>query len=222
MTGSSIAIGAAAAASSASARTVQITLANEQATGQTVGGNNTFTGDFTGDNLNDVPSLGGNFGSGNGIFFGALNSYTAGNAFAGTVASAGAVGVAIEAQVQLGNPVTLSSLIPFVFTDARINGGAATGAFFEVRVSNTATTATVRVLRTVFDDASITRPTGVVAGGTNTEFDPTVYAQRTKLANKVKKLKKKAKAASRAGNPIKAKKLNKKVKKLNKRLAAIS
>ena len=213
VTGASAAIGAVAAAGSVSARTVQITLLTEQATASNVGGSNTFTGDFTRDNINDVPLWSGTYIPSNSAYL---------SSTFGRVGFASYAGVTAGGNFALGNPRSISALIPFVFTDFRINGGAATGAFLEVNASNGPTAGTVRAVRTVFDDASINRPTGVIAGGTNTEFDPTVYAQRTKFANKIKKLKKKAKAAARAGNPIKAKKLNKKVKKLNKRLAAIS
>lgn len=210
MTGSSAVIGA-AAATTASAGVVQITLLNEQVT-VGAGAGNTLTGDFTRDNVNDVPLWSGSYN--------ATSAYL--SSTAGGVATAKSNSVRAGSNIVLGNPRSVSALIPFVFTDSRINGGAATGAFAEVRANNTATAGTVRVVRSVFDDASITRPTGVVAGGTNKEFDPTVYALRTKFASKIKKLKKKAKAAARAGNAIKAKKLNKKVKKLNKKLAAIA
>ena len=213
ITGASAAIGAVAAAGSASARTVQISLATEQATASNVGGSNTFSGDFTLDNINDVPAWGGTY-----IPF---NSAYLSSTF-GRIGFASSAGVTAGGILAFGNPQSVSALVPFVFTDSRINGGAATGAFLEVNASNNATSGTVRAVRTVFDDASITRPTGIVAGTTHPEFNPAVYALRTKFASKIKKLKKKAKAAARSGNSIKAKKLNKKLKKLRKKLAKIS
>ena len=226
ITSSSAMIGA-AAASSASARTVQITLQNEQATASTTSASNTFTGDFTGDGVNDVPSWGGSAFSGPAVPVTGFKAYlrtvaTFTGPQTGRVGFASVSGVSAGQQQNAGNPVSNSALIPFVFTDARINGGAATNAWLEVNASNTATSATVRAVRSVFDDASTARPTDAVAGGSNREFVSTVSPRKTSLAAKIKKLRKKAKRASRAGQLGKAKKLRKKIRSLVKRLNALS
>lgn len=122
-----------------------------------------------------------------------------------------------------GTATSARGLTAVTFTDARINGGAPTSGFVEVLATNTSVTNhTVRFLRTIFSDTSTAAPSGVATGVPYREFDPTVYAQRTQLSNKIKKLKKKAKKLKKEKNKAKSKKLKKKAKKLSKRLKAIA
>lgn len=211
---SAVAVGAAAIP--VSARTVQITLTTEQVTN----GNNTFTGDCTRDGVNDVPTWGAGFSTNPTSIFASLATPNTiiGYAWYYVGPKTFTVGVIPNRRTGLATPSSQGGLFPFTFSDARVNGGAATAAFADIRANNNSPTShTVRILRSVFNDNGTAAPGGVVAGGVNTEFDATIYAQRTSLANKIKKLKKKAKKA--VGN--KAKKLKKKSKKLSKKLAAI-
>ncbi len=136
-----------------------------------------------------------------------------------------------------GNPGDTRGLNSITFTDSRINGGVPTSGFVETRAFNTdRTTHTVQLIRLIYDNSSTAIPTGVMAGGSNPEanlppvsnpppatgptVDPTVAAQKTQLANAIKKLAKKAKKFKKK-NKAKAKKLEKKAKALAKKLAAL-
>jgi hypothetical protein len=68
-----------------------------------------------------------------------------------------------------------TGLIPVTFTDSRINRGAATNGYVEVRSFNVSSTEhTIELVRLVFDDTSTALPTGVTRGGTNNAWvDPT-------------------------------------------------
>ena len=145
------------------------------------------------------------------------NSFTSYSASAGSNASNG------ENTFNIGtSPQSVNGLTAVTFTDARINGGAPTEAFVDTRAFNSGTTThTVQLVRTIFNDANVNVPPGIQAHVTYKEFDPTVYARRLQLGNKIKKLKKKAKKLKNK-NKQKAKKLNKKAKKLSKKLAAIA
>ncbi len=68
---------------------------------------------------------------------------------------------------------TVSALIPFTFSDARINGNTPTQGFLDVTSFNVnRTTHVVQIVRLVFDDESTSPPAGVAAGGNNTEWSP--------------------------------------------------
>ncbi len=119
-------------------------------------------------------------------------------------------------------PVSATGLTAITFTDARINGGAPTQGFVNTRAFNTdQMTHTVQLVRTIFNDANTMVPPGINPNVTYREFDPTIYAQRAQLGNKIKKLNKKAKKLKKK-NKSKAKKLKKKAKKLSKKLAALA
>ncbi len=121
------------------------------------------------------------------------------------------------------SPQSSGLLIPVTFTDSRINGGAPTQAFVDLRAFNSSKTShTVQLLRTIFNDANTMVPPGINQHVTYREFDPTVYARRLQLGKKIKKLKKKAKKLKKKGNKPKAKKLKKKAKRLMRQLAAIA
>lgn len=145
------------------------------------------------------------------------SSFTSYSASAGSNASNG------EFNFNSGTaPQSVNGLTAITFTDPRINGGAPTEAFVDTRAFNSGTTAqTVQLVRTIFNDANVKVPPGIQPHVTYKEFDPTVYAQRAQLENKIKKLKKKSKKLKNK-NKQKSKKLNKKAKKLSKKLAAIA
>ena len=120
------------------------------------------------------------------------------------------------------SPTSATGLTAITFTDARINGGAPTQGFVNTRAFNTnPITHTVQLVRTIFNDANTAAPPGINPNVTYREFDPTIYAQRASLGNKIKKLKKKAKKLKKK-NKTKSKKLKKKAKKLQKKLAALA
>ena len=120
---------------------------------------------------------------------------------------------------------SLNGLVPITFSDSRINSGANTSGFLDVRAFNQSSfIQVVQIVRLVFNDASPNLPGGVVAGGNNPDWVPPTTptdpnaALRASLSNKIKKLKKKQKASKKKGKVAKAKKLKKKIKKLSKRL----
>lgn len=215
MSGAVAVAGAAAATGVAEARTVQISLVNEQITT----GNNTFTFDLTRDGVVDMatwsagsvyityPYNGVNLVNNTGrlayawYFSGYYTGRVGGGARAGSP-----------------TPSQYTGLLPIAFGDARINGGTVTAGFADVRAFNNGVFShSIQIIRTVFNDNGTGAPVGVVAGGRNLEFDPTIYAQRTKLASKIKKLKIKAKK----NKGKKSRKLKKKRKALQMKLAAI-
>ena len=68
---------------------------------------------------------------------------------------------------------TVKALVPFTFSDARINGNAPTQGFLDFTSYNVnRTTHVLEMVRLVFDDESTSPPMGVTAGGTNTEWTP--------------------------------------------------
>lgn len=136
--------------------------------------NTSFGGNYTGVRVR--VTLGSNtFGFGQfrqGISGGAaFKQFVAGNAFLGT--SFGQPRFQFDGS-NSGTPnqfPTLqehTGLIPVTFTDSRINRGAVTNAYVEVRSFNVSSTEhTIELVRLVFDDTSTVRPTGVTRGGTN-------------------------------------------------------
>lgn len=252
MAGSGIVAGA-AAATTADAGVVQISLSNNQITS---GGANAISADITSDGKVDLPELiastavsshrTSSYGSRNYSrtrnsatvyssgpvfkFFAAANHVKGVSSTTGSGATypysrfgafAGGYNTVYSTQTGL-TPQSARGLTAVTFTDARINGGAPTAGFVETSAFNTSLTShTVQMVRTIFNDSSTAAPGGVVAGGLNREFDPTIYAQRTKAEKDIKKLKKKIKKVKKTSK-AKAKKLKKKLKKLNKKLTALA
>ena len=191
--GSGAVVGTAAAVPATLAGTVQITLTGEQVTSS----GSTLTRDLTNDGNQDVGSwipISSTFQLTSTPRYGysVINRYAAGivkspgtelsQLFAvaayQTFFSSGISG-AQGYYVQIGgvsnfsssNILSLSGLIPFTFSDSRINSGFTTNAFAEIRAFNTnKTTHTVQVVRTIFDDSSTTAPGDAVAGGTYPEW----------------------------------------------------
>ena len=210
-TGSSFVAGVAAAIP-ASAGTVQITLPNQIVSN--LGPVNTINFDFTGDGVIDGPNFNaGTVASGAYITNPGVVAYARGGADPGAQVGGASV---------IGQPKSINGLIPITFTDGRINAGVPTSALIEIRASNTNLSGAIQILRTIFNDASTAAPAGVIVGGINKEFDPTIYAQRLTLSGKIKKLARKQKKLTRSGNFLKLKKLTKKLKKLNRQLDSIA
>lgn len=113
-------------------------------------------------------------------------------------------------------------LIPVTFTDSRINRGAVTNGYVEVRSANDSSTEhTVELVRLVFDDTSTALPAGVAPGGTNNDWvDPTParLARIAALKKEIAALKKKLKAFKKAGSKSKVASTTKKIKKLESAL----
>lgn len=91
------------------------------------------------------------------------------------------------------SPVGLdrSGFFPVTFSDARINAGLQTNGLLEVRATaslQTPSAHTVRLVRLVFDDASVVAPADAIVGETVSEFDPSIYAQRAAQAAAVARL----------------------------------
>ena len=220
------------AAGPASADVVQITLIDQITTTNTGVERNTIDGDFTGDGVIDMSNVVGNYFPAQEYVNLLINSVK--------VAYAGSTNNQLSATVNgVSAPpattwfVTQSGIVPITFRDSRINGGAVTSAFIEVRSVAANQAAKIQVLRTVFDDESTAAPAGVAAGGSNPEFDPAragieaaeravASARKASLANEIKKLKKKIKNAKKSGKSAKAKKLKKKLKKSSREFAALS
>jgi|GEM_PF-6165488 len=165
----------------------------------------TFTGDFTGDlaadvswtvgttssftlNLNPAGNFVRNFGN-PAFIINTTARYIAVAANQYYMYTTGSTGTALYAYVGLspsnrdaafynsGPNASARFLIPFTFSDNRINGGQVTNAFADIHAFNTsATNHTVDVVRCVFDDANTAAPGDAVAGETITEWAPVVAA----------------------------------------------
>lgn len=192
------AAGAAGAAATADAGTVQITQSNNFVNYTTNQLNADFTGDMNPDGI--LSGFGGFTSSSYVTFFSSkrfqyytriasasLNSSRIGAAQVRTVYSysypvGGFLGSSFRNYFAFvrgtvstysfgSSPASAAGLVPIFFQDARINGGSNTGGFLDVSAFSTGfTNHTVQILRLVFDDASTTAPTGVTAGGSNTEW----------------------------------------------------
>lgn len=246
---------AAAGGVSVDAGTVQITLTGEQVSN----GDNPppFTGDLTGDGVVDVPwgvSTGGftyrtdtaslqfSYPYRNAAVLTAMSNRIA---FAAYFSGAGSgiiprgrkakAGSATQFYASTNNSqVNARALIPFTFSDQRINNGSVTNAFADIHAFSISDSVnTVQIVRTVFDDASTVAPDPVAAGGSDAEWvapvaPPAVIppgnpeaALTTAFNNKIKKLKKKFKKAKSGRNSGKAKKIKAQIKKFKKKLAAL-
>ena len=166
----------AATAASSHAATVQITLTGNKLSSTSAGGN-TLNADLTGDGTADVivkSTL-------NRASMVSVNLKGLGFAIAGKygftnrpnyfqrprLGPNGIGGGSIYTPV----PSALTALNPITFSDNRINGGAVTGAWLEVRAFNvSATSHTVQLTRLIFDDASATRPVFASIPGAQTAW----------------------------------------------------
>lgn len=164
---------AAAAVSSASGATVQITLSGNQITATT---GNSLNADVTGDSIDDllltVPQAithfynKGAFVMVNGNQLGA-SSFIGSSNISGDAQFAGG-GVGVPTANSAFGGFNIKYLNPVTFTDASINGGAATQGFLEVNSFVVPDTQAALVFtRLVFDDASTTLAPGGVSTGTN-------------------------------------------------------
>jgi hypothetical protein len=57
-------------------------------------------------------------------------------------------------------------LVPFLFTDQRINSGVVTGGFLDLEGVATGSSASLQIHRLIFDQDSTTRPTGLTSATT--------------------------------------------------------
>lgn len=119
-----------------------------------------------------------------------------------------------------GTPNDVTGFVPVTFQDSRINKGARTSGFVQVRAFNTATDEhAVEFVRLIFNDSSTSfgSPPPMTAT-VYPEFVPTNPATITKLKRQIKKLQKRQKKLKRAGKASAARRIAKKVRKLKKRL----
>ncbi len=215
-------------ATSASANVVQITHPDLITTTNTGEERNTIDGDFTADGVIDVANVVGLYNSASEyvrLSFNSVKIASAGSTTNLIFATVNGVSTTAPTSSTVRWFVMQSGLVPITFSDGRINGGAITSAYIEVRSVAAVTAAKIQVLRTIFDDETAGAPAGVAVGSPYPEFVPGRAAieavQRKSLENKIKKLKKKIKKLKKSGNSPKAKKLKKKQKKFSKKLAAL-
>ena len=144
---------ATAGASVANGATVQITFDNNVVSHS---GLNNFVPDLTGDSLADVAGYvirGTSVGVG-GLVGGRLLLAWA----ASGVVSLGGQGVLLG---------TDRALVPFAFSDARINNSGVTSGFLDMEgLSIRGSTSILQIHRLIFDDASTTAPTGLTSAST--------------------------------------------------------
>lgn len=148
---------ATAGASMANGATVQITFANNFVANASTGGLTSFNGDLTGDMIADIVGRSFAFRAdirvlGGGAILG-LAYYSGGNS--SFVASVGG-GV-----LNLPGPATLQAVASFNFSDTNVNGGAVTNGWLDLTASASPSGYKVQVNRLIFDDTSVTAPTGV-------------------------------------------------------------
>ena len=164
----------AATVASSQAATVQITLSGNQIS---TSGGSTLNADVTGDAVFDIGLGISRVNLINGIVSAYVHvgsirldaRFLNGTVAYGTVRFAeGGVGTAYAGDVPDYN---ITYLNPISFTDARINGGAATQGYLEVNSISNADVCSIALTRLVFDDASTTLGTdGLSTGATYTEF----------------------------------------------------
>lgn len=239
MMGSAAVVGA-AAASTSHAGTVQITLQNNQTSLQ---GPRFLSADVTGDGIPDFNSF--NTGSRSlydvSSFFATIDYRMRASFSGGQIANVfylfqrlspgnsntdysarigSFAGSSVSTFSRGDDPLDLTQLVPVTFSDSRINQGAATNGFLQVRcINNAKNDPSIRFLRTVFDDASVAAPQ-VELVANYPEFVPPAnnVAEKSRLSRKIKKLKKKI----RKTTSVTAKaRLKKKLKKLQKKLRAL-
>jgi hypothetical protein len=154
--------------------------------------NTTFGGNYNGVRVqvasgSNVFGLAQFRGGANGAAAGApFKQFFVGNAFAGSsfgqarFAFAGSTNGSVNAFPALQEH---TGLIPVTFTDSRINRGAATNGYVEVRSFNVSSTEhTVALVRLVFDDASTIVPANATPGGTNNAWVDPTPARLAKIA----------------------------------------
>jgi hypothetical protein len=150
---------AVAGASAANAATVQISFANNVVSMSSGLGN--FVADLTGDLAGDVRGLVNPSRYvrvlGRGAVFmssdlGAAYTDTGGKVYLG----------GLRANESRG----YRQLVPFLFTDQSINSGVLTGGFLDLEGVATGSSASLKIHRLIFDDASTTAPTGLTSAST--------------------------------------------------------
>jgi hypothetical protein len=147
-----LALAAAGAATQANGATVQISFANNMVSFSTVLAN--FVPDLTGDGVNDV---GGYLSSTSVSISNALNSRILGQASMS------------DGSVFLGTHYASSTsrmLVPFTFSDARINNSVVTSGFLDMEGWAGEGVASLKIHRLIFDDASTTAPIGLTSAST--------------------------------------------------------
>ncbi len=143
---------ATAGASVANAATVQITFANNMVSLSS--GLNNFVPDLTGDSIADVT---GYFGSGD-------VSVLLGSGLLGKASTDdGSVVVGLGSWTS----ATDRALVPFTFSDAGINNSLVTSGFLDMEgFASAGSSASLKIHRLIFDDASTTAPTGLTSAST--------------------------------------------------------
>lgn len=148
----------AAGATAANAATVQITLGNNYVQDALHGGTTYFSSDLTGDDEDDSlfgigDAAAGVLVPGFGYLAKALRTSSGGkNAYVG-------------AANQVGDG-SVRNLVPFSFSDERINGGRGTNGFLDMTARIEGSLYEVRLNRLIFDDLSTTAPTGITTATT--------------------------------------------------------
>jgi hypothetical protein len=188
--------GSALIAGTASAGTVQIDLAgNEASTSGSILTDNSY-GDLTGDGSDDL-------GTSSSLSFGPLKSggprvgirgYVAGQPVGASYGSNFVSGIEASSQVSSivikkafgayvgktggspqATPTTTRAFVPVSFTDAQINNGAKTGGLLEVVAENiSATEHRIQLVRLVFDDESTDSPVADVETQYPAYYDPRI------------------------------------------------
>ena len=143
-----------AGASAANGATVQITFTNNVLS--TTSGTVDFVADLTNDGLDDVGGAVRSF---------RCSIYTPIFTTLG-VASVGYGGRVDFARLKVWTSTTDRALVSFTFSDARINNSLVTAGYLDMEGFATGSSASLKIHRLIFDDASITAPTGLTSAST--------------------------------------------------------
>lgn len=148
---------ATAGASMANGATVQITFANNFVANASTGGLTSFNGDLTGDMIADIVGSSFAFRADIRVPGGAILGLASYSGSSSYVVSVGG-GV-----LNLSGPATLQAVASINFSDTNVNGGAVTNGWLDLTASASSSGYKVQVNRLIFDDTSVTAPTGVTS-----------------------------------------------------------
>ena len=152
-----LALAAAGAATHSNAATVQISFANNVLTSAS---DANFSPDLTGDSIADI------------YYMSSSRSLALVAGGIGILASADALGRRYMAHVggadayAIRGSAVLRGLVQMTFSDNAINGAQVTGGWLDVTASSNPMGASLQINRLIFDDSSVSAPTGITAATT--------------------------------------------------------
>lgn len=232
LAGTAAAVGSAAFAGKAEAKTVQITL-NETRTFNDI---SALNNDVTGDGVDEfdfrVVRLNTNTASatssqyrGIQIFDGSVflaHAFAVRRIFPASSTSTKYFAVVQSSTSSGATPQFIQRFALVRFTSSRINGGQETVGYIYFRAYNDGfTDHTVEMVRLIFDDADPDGPGAISDAEVYPEWVDPILIQRAFLLSKIRKFKKKLRLAKRKDRKAKVRRLKKKIRKLKRQVAAL-